>query len=95
LWRFGLRVVADAREFSNLGVRQDRGRLFKDVASRHRVVETPHQMQRTIPAGQCLIPPTVMGGAFGVVPDMPVRELVAALSRDAVPEVIELGVGDL
>jgi len=39
-------------------------------------------------------PTTVMGGAFGVVPDMQVREFVAALSRDAVPEVIELGVGD-
>jgi hypothetical protein len=30
--------VANAKEFGHLGVRQDRGRLFQDVASRHRIV---------------------------------------------------------
>ena len=79
LWRFGWREVANAAEFGRLGVRQDRCCLFKDVASRHRIVEALHQMQRTFPVGQCLFPPAVMGGAFGVVPDEQVRDLVATL----------------
>ena len=68
-WRFRWRGVANAREFGHLGVRQDRCCLFKNVASRHRIVEPPHQMQGAIPVGQCLLPAAVMGRAFGVVPD--------------------------
>jgi len=36
-----------------------------------------------------------MGSAFGVVADEQMRKLVAVTQRYAVPEVVELGVGEL
>ena len=77
---FGLRIMAYTNEFRYLRTRQHRGRLLEDVTPRDRIVGPPHQVQRAVPVGQRLLPPAMMHGAFGVVADEPIRELVAIVS---------------
>lgn len=76
LWGFGLREVAHTSKLGHRGVGQDPGRLFKDVATRDRVVKPPYEMQWTIPRCESRFPPTMVNRAFGVVLDKQVPQLV-------------------
>src|SRR4051794_10843865 len=94
LWCFGLRIMPHAFELGDLGARQSGDGRLENVAPRDRIVEPPHQVQRTIPVRQCLLPTPVMFSTFGVVADEQMCDLVAIVSGDALPEVLELGIGE-
>jgi hypothetical protein len=71
--------MADAGEFGDLCPWQQSNRLAQNVTPRDRIVETPHQVQRSLPAAHRFLPSLMVDSAFGVVPDEKVRQLVAVV----------------